>query len=93
MAKQRFFMVFMSHIFRLRKLFFCEFEWNAIWIGFKSDLNRISITFISNARARNIKTKTKTKIFIIMIYFIMMMKEYLPKERFGMFAVFNFCLG
>ena len=26
MAKQRFFMVFMSHIFRLRKLFFCEFE-------------------------------------------------------------------
>ena len=30
---------------------------------------------------------------IIMIYIMMMMKEYLPKERFGMFAVFNFCLG
>ena len=63
------------------------------WIRFKSDLNPISITFISNARARNIKTKTKTKIIIIMIYIMMMMKEYLPKERFGMFAVFNFCLG
>ena len=42
-------------------------------IRFQSDLNPISITFISNARARNIKTKTKTKIIIIMIYIIMKM--------------------
>ena len=37
MAKQRFFMVFMSHIFRLRKLFFA----NLNEMQFESDLNRI----------------------------------------------------
>ena len=31
-----------------------DFMMNVIWIGFKSDSNRISITFISNARARYI---------------------------------------
>ena len=38
-----------------------DFMMNVIWIGFKSDSNRISITFISNARARYINIYIKDK--------------------------------